>query len=70
MRLYDTEQPNGNRTFSGVINTDKKESLVMFDKWEHEIINNNIPVGINMLLLRNMEAFLDIPRANVNAVRL
>lgn len=61
----------GVRTFSGVIDETKKGDLVLIDDFdEATIINSNVPVGIDMLLIRNMEAYLDIPFTHVKARRM
>lgn len=65
--LYNTENRNGNRTFSGEIDKTKKGNVLIFDQWNHQDFNRSIPVGINMLLIRSVEAFIGVERAHINA---
>lgn len=67
--LYTTE--NGLKTFSGVIDQTKKGTIHIIDDFtETEKINNNIPEGINILLFRNMEEFIDINTMHIKAKRI
>lgn len=61
---------NGTISFGGVVQTEKKGLEMIFDQWNHDIINDNVPVGINMRLVRVMEGFMDKPTAHINVKRL
>jgi hypothetical protein len=61
---------NGTLSFGGVIQTENKGLAMIFDQWNHDIINDNVPVGINMRLFRAMEGFMDKPTAHINVKRL
>jgi hypothetical protein len=67
MNLYNSTQPNGNRTFSGEIDQTKKGNVLIFDSWNCDDFNKDIPVGINMLLFRNMEGAIGREKTHVNA---
>jgi hypothetical protein len=62
---YTTE--NGVRSFTGVLHSEK--TTTMFDHWNHKEITSDVPVGIDMRLLRAMEFFTGIPVASINAKR-
>jgi hypothetical protein len=67
--LYTTE--NGGKTFSGVIDKTKKGIIhVIDDIMEATTINNNVPVGIDLLLFRNMEDFIEVNTLHVKAKRI
>jgi hypothetical protein len=63
--LYDDSI--GCKTFSGVIQSENKGLVMMYDQWNADDFNTDIPEGINMLLIRTMESFLGIEKTNTNA---
>lgn len=67
MLLYDTNNANSNRTFSGEVNTEVKGTILLFDEWNSDDFNTEIPVGINMLLFRNIEEFIGVAKTSRTA---
>ena len=63
--LYDNA--SGAKTFSGVIQKENKGMTIVYDQWNSDDFNQDIPEGINMLLIRTMESFLGIEKTNINA---
>jgi hypothetical protein len=61
---------NGCRAFGGVVKAEDKGLMMIFDQWNHDEVKNDIPVGINLNLMRAMEAFLDKPTIHVKAKRV
>ena len=68
MNLYNTDN-NGTKSFGGVIHTENKGTMMLFDEWNHDSITDSIPVGINLRMMRVMEAFINIPTLNIKAKR-
>ena len=60
----------GIRSFSGEVLQSKKENLVLIDEVDVSTITSDVPVGINMFLMRSMEGYLDIPTLHVRAKRM
>jgi hypothetical protein len=46
-----------------------KGTAMLFDEWNHDTITDSIPVGINLRMMRVMEAFINIPTLNIKAKR-
>jgi hypothetical protein len=69
MNLYNIEQPNGNRAFSGEINKEAKGDVIIYEHWNEELINDKVPEGINLLLFRTVEEFIGVTRTHINAKR-
>lgn len=67
MNLFNTE--NGIQSFGGVIHTDKKGDLLTFEDWNHSSLTSNVPIGINLRMMRMMEKFLDLPTLSTTAKR-
>lgn len=60
-------ESNGKKTFGGVIQKEMKGNMIVFDEWNADDFNRDIPKGINMLLIRTMESFLGIHKIDLNA---
>jgi hypothetical protein len=63
--LYDDS--TGCKAFSGVIQSTNKGLTMVYDQWNADDFNTDIPEGINMLLIRTMESFLEINKTSTNA---
>ncbi len=61
---------NGRRAFGGVVKAEDKGLMMLFDQWNHEEINNAIPVGIDLRMMRAMEDYMDKPTIHVKAKRV
>jgi hypothetical protein len=46
---------NGRRAFGGVVKAEDKGLMMVFDQWNHDEVKNDIPVGINLNLMRAMD---------------
>jgi hypothetical protein len=57
----------GVKSYSGVIQSENKGITMVYDQWNADDFNQDIPEGINMLLIRTMESFLGIEKTNTNA---
>jgi hypothetical protein len=70
MKTLYTESKNGVRHFSGeVIETGNDKLVAIYDGWNHSEVMTEVPVGINMRLIRAMEEYTGVYRTHVSAKR-